>query len=189
MAASEHKLVVLGAGGVGKSALTIMYVKSQFVEQYDATIEDIYRKTVSVDDFPCMLDILDTAGQEEYSVMRDGYFRHGEGFFLVYSVTSRASFQEVIKLRAQIMRVKEDSGKIPIILVGNKCDLEDNRQVLKNEGEDLARSWKVPFFETSAKMRINVENSFCELVREIRRPVRGQPIRKTKKKSGQCTML
>ena len=75
-----------------------------------------------------LLDVLDTAGQEEYSAMREQYMRTGEGFLLVYSITSRESFEEVLQFQQQILRVK-DKDYFPIILVGNKCDLDDQRQV------------------------------------------------------------
>eukprot|EP00800_Vazella_pourtalesii_P022160 TRINITY_DN854_c0_g1_i2.p1 TRINITY_DN854_c0_g1~~TRINITY_DN854_c0_g1_i2.p1 ORF type:complete len:117 (-),score=29.64 TRINITY_DN854_c0_g1_i2:491-841(-) len=75
----EYKLVVVGGGGVGKSALTIQFIQSQFVEDYDPTIEDSYRKNGVIDDEVAILDILDTAGQEEFSAMREQYMHHGEG--------------------------------------------------------------------------------------------------------------
>ena len=75
-----------------------------------------------------MLDVLDTAGQEEYSAMREQYMRTGEGFLMVYSITSRQSFEEIMIYQQQILRVK-DKDFFPIILVGNKCDLEEEREV------------------------------------------------------------
>lgn len=75
-----------------------------------------------------MLDVLDTAGQEEYSAMREQYMRTGEGFLLVYSITSRQSFEEIMTYQQQILRVK-DKDYFPIIVVGNKCDLEKDRAV------------------------------------------------------------
>jgi len=88
----EYKIVVLGAGGVGKSALTIRLVTDNFLEEYDPTIEDSYRKSVIIDDQNALLDILDTAGQEEFSSMQDQWMREGKGFLLVYTITSRATF-------------------------------------------------------------------------------------------------
>eukprot|EP00490_Sorites_sp_Unknown_P002761 CAMPEP_0114656540 /NCGR_PEP_ID=MMETSP0191-20121206/12498_1 /TAXON_ID=126664 /ORGANISM="Sorites sp." /LENGTH=98 /DNA_ID=CAMNT_0001873961 /DNA_START=92 /DNA_END=384 /DNA_ORIENTATION=+ len=85
----DYKIVVLGGGGVGKSALTIRLVTDNFLDEYDPTIEDSYRKQVMIDDKPALLDILDTAGQEEFSSMQDQWMREGKGFLLVYSITSR----------------------------------------------------------------------------------------------------
>ncbi|KAJ6235558.1 ras-like protein rasb [Anaeramoeba flamelloides] len=165
---NNKKLVVVGGGGVGKSALTIQFVQSHFIEEYDPTIEDAYRRQVKIDDETHLLDILDTAGQEEYSAMRDSYMRSGEAFLIVYSVTDRNSFDEIATFHEQITRVK-DSDDVPIIIVGNKSDLENQRQISRGEGQDLAKTYGCPFFETSAKYRINVDEVFFETVREINR--------------------
>ena len=92
---TEYKLVIVGGGGVGKSALTIQLIQNHFIDEYDPTIEDSYRKQVTIDNETCLLDILDTAGQEEYSAMRDQYMRTGQGFILTYAITSRQSFDEI----------------------------------------------------------------------------------------------
>ncbi|KAJ5498456.1 hypothetical protein N7453_007507 [Penicillium expansum] len=105
-----YKLVVLGDGGVGKTALTIQLCLNHFVETYDPTIEDSYRKQVVIDQQSCMLEVLDTAGQEEYTALRDQWIRDGEGFVLVYSITSRASFSRITKFYNQIKMVKESSS-------------------------------------------------------------------------------
>jgi len=164
----EYKLVVVGGGGVGKSALTIQFIQSHFVDEYDPTIEDSYRKQCVIDEEVALLDVLDTAGQEEYGAMREQYMRTGEGFLLVYSITSRNSFEEISTFHQQILRVK-DRDSFPVIVIGNKCDLEYERQVGQNEGRDLAKHFGCQFLETSAKQRINVDAAFTELVREIRK--------------------
>jgi len=180
---TEYKLVIVGGGGVGKSALTIQLIQNHFIDEYDPTIEDSYRKQVTIDDETCLLDILDTAGQEEYSAMRDQYMRTGQGFLLVYAITSRSSFDEIAAFRDQILRVK-DKDHVPMYLVGNKCDLEQERQVTTGEGTDLARSFGCSFCESSAKTRINVEESFYGLVREIRKDIRGVGATTKKSKKG-----
>ncbi|CAG9936986.1 hypothetical protein V2G26_006497 [Clonostachys chloroleuca] len=164
----EYKLVVVGGGGVGKSCLTIQLIQAHFVDEYDPTIEDSYRKQCNIDDETALLDVLDTAGQEEYSAMREQYMRTGEGFLLVYSITSRQSFEEITVFQQQILRVK-DKDSFPMVVVGNKCDLEGEREVTRQEGEALARSFGCKFIETSAKSRLNVEKAFYDIVREIRR--------------------
>uniref|UniRef100_A0A8C1X638 small monomeric GTPase n=1 Tax=Cyprinus carpio TaxID=7962 RepID=A0A8C1X638_CYPCA len=148
---TEYKLVVVGAGGVGKSALTIQLIQNHFVDEYDPTIEDSYRKQVVIDGETCLLDILDTAGQEEYSAMRDQYMRTGEGFLCVFAINNTKSFEDIHQYREQIKRVK-DSDDVPMVLVGNKCDLP-TRTVDTRQAQELARSYGIPFIETSAKTR------------------------------------
>ncbi|KAI0847507.1 ras-domain-containing protein [Daldinia vernicosa] len=166
----EYKLVVVGGGGVGKSCLTIQLIQSHFVDEYDPTIEDSYRKQCVIDDEVALLDVLDTAGQEEYSAMREQYMRTGEGFLLVYSITSDQSFEEIRTFQQQILRVKDKdpADYFPMVVVGNKCDLESEREVPRQDGEALAKQFGCPFVETSAKSRTNVDKAFFDLVREIR---------------------
>lgn len=164
----EYKLVVVGGGGVGKSALTIQLTQNNFVDEYDPTIEDSYRKQCVIDSEVVILDILDTAGQEEYSAMREQYMRTGEGFLLVYSVNSKNSFEELMVYYQQILRVK-DSDYVPVFLVGNKADLsDDEREVTFEDGAKMAKQIHAPFLETSAKENINVEDAFFGLVKLIR---------------------
>ncbi|KAF2147475.1 uncharacterized protein K452DRAFT_323554 [Aplosporella prunicola CBS 121167] len=185
-----YKLVVLGDGGVGKTALTIQLCLNHFVETYDPTIEDSYRKQVQIDGQSCMLEVLDTAGQEEYTALRDQWIRDGEGFVLVYSISSRSSFARIQKFHHQIQRVKESafsgsptypgsplsatsgagsSGPSPVMLVGNKCDRVTEREVSTQEGSALARELGCDFVEASAKNCVNVEKAFYDVVRQLRR--------------------
>ncbi|OBZ89994.1 Ras-like protein 2 [Choanephora cucurbitarum] len=159
---------MIGEGGVGKSAITIQFFKSHFVDEYDPTIEDSYRKQCVIDGECAMLDILDTAGQEEYSAMREQYMRNGEGFVLVYDITSFRSFEQIQKLVEQIVRVK-DVDLLPVILVGNKCDMEQDRQVPIHIGKALANQYGCEFLETSAKERIRIDETFHGIVQAIKR--------------------
>ncbi|XP_073996595.1 ras-like protein 2 [Rhodnius prolixus] len=166
--AQTYKLVVVGGGGVGKSAITIQFIQSYFVTDYDPTIEDSYTKQCVIDDVPAKLDILDTAGQEEFSAMREQYMRSGEGFLLVFAITDRASFDEMYKFHKQILRVK-DRDEFPMLMVGNKADLEHQRIISQTEAQTLAGELRIPYIECSAKLRMNVDQAFHELVRIVRK--------------------
>ncbi|KAJ3371642.1 Ras GTPase [Kappamyces sp. JEL0680] len=151
------------------------FIQSQFVDEYDPTIEDSYRKQCVIDEESALLDVLDTAGQEEYSAMREQYMRSGEGFVLVYAINARPSFEEIQTFYQQILRVK-DTDYIPMTLVGNKCDMENEREISTAEGKEMARKMGAKFVETSARYRINVDEAYYSLVRSIRdenRKVRG----------------
>lgn len=178
MKMTEYKLVVVGAGGVGKSALTIQLIQNHFVDEYDPTIEDSYRKQVVIDGETCLLDILDTAGQEEYSAMRDQYMRTGEGFLLVFAINNAKSFEDISMYREQIKRVK-DAEEVPMVLVGNKCDLP-TRAVETNQAQEVAKQYMIPFVETSAKTRLGVDDAFYTLVREIKKD---KEVRRKKRES------
>ena len=163
-----YKIVILGGGNVGKSALTIRLVTDNFLDDYDPTIEDLYKKTISVDETPVPIEVLDTAGQEEFLPMQDEWIRSSRGVLLVYTIDRRDSFEGVKQFREKVMRIKDGEKYIPLVLVGNKCDLEE-REVSESEGRELAALWKCPFFETSAKMKINNVECFKETVREIQK--------------------
>ncbi|XP_031369260.1 ras-related protein Ral-a [Apis dorsata] len=162
-----HKVIMVGSGGVGKSALTLQFMYDEFVEDYEPTKADSYRKKVVLDAEEVQIDILDTAGQEDYAAIRDNYFRSGEGFLCVFSITEDDSFQATQEFREQILRVKNDEN-IPFLLVGNKSDLQEKRKVGLNEAQARAEQWGVPYVETSAKTKENIDKVFFDLMREIR---------------------
>ncbi|KAM3957789.1 ras-like protein A isoform 1-T1 [Aphomia sociella] len=162
-----HKVIMVGSGGVGKSALTLQFMYDEFVEDYEPTKADSYRKKVVLDGEEVQIDILDTAGQEDYAAIRDNYFRSGEGFLCVFSITEPESFDATQEFREQILRVKNDEN-IPFLLVGNKSDLADKRRVPLDTCRERAQNWQVPYVETSAKTRENVDKVFFDLMREIR---------------------
>ncbi|EJW88804.1 RalA protein [Wuchereria bancrofti] len=166
-----HKVIMVGTGGVGKSALTLQFMYDEFVEEYEPTKADSYRKKVVLDGEECLIDILDTAGQEDYSAIRDNYYRSGEGFICVFSITDTESFEATNEFREQILRVKNSAtdSSVPIMLVGNKSDLTNERSVMQLHAQQRAEQWNVPYIETSAKNRINVDKVFYDLMREIKR--------------------
>lgn len=165
----RYRIVVLGDGGVGKSALTLQYVQHNFIDYHDPTIEDAYQQRTVIDSEPCLLDILDTAGQVEFTAMREQYMRCGEGFIICYSITDRHSFNEAVEYKNLIAKVRA-SEDVPAILVGNKVDLEEmQRLVTTEEGRSLANKFGCSFYETSAAHRRHVDDVFHTLVREIRK--------------------
>lgn len=165
------------------------------MEDYEPTKADSYRKKVMLDGEECQIDILDTAGQEDYAAIRDNYFRSGEGFLCVFSITEQESFTATTEFREQILRVKSGNDSIPFLLVGNKADLTDKRQVTSEEALEKAQEWNVPYVETSAKTRANVDKVFFDLMREIKsrkmddgtKP--GRTGKKKKKKGKKCVIL
>jgi len=162
---NHYRLVVVGSGGVGKSCLTIQYIANRFIADYDPTLEDSYRKQVEVDSVDCVLDIIDTAGQDDFMAIRESYYQDGEGFLCVYDITSSPTFMDVEGFHSAILRVK-DADKVPFILVGNKSDLETKRKVTKEQATQMSQKLGCKFMETSAKLRENVDNIFTEIVRE-----------------------
>ncbi|KAK9461523.1 P-loop containing nucleoside triphosphate hydrolase protein [Lipomyces oligophaga] len=169
MASREYNIVVLGAGGVGKSAITVQFTQGVFLDSYDPTIEDSYRRVLEIDGRSCQLDILDTAGVEQFTAMRELYIKNGQGFLLVYSVTDRASFDELLKLREQVCRIK-GSDKVPIVLAGNKADLAHARTVSFQDAKKLAHHWgTTSFYETSARTGAHIYDIFADIVRQIQR--------------------
>lgn len=187
---NNYRIVVLGSGGVGKSALTLRLISDEFAEEYDPTIEDSYRKQVKIDGKPALLDVLDTAGQEEYASLQDQWIREGDGYLIVYSITNTHSLDEAAVLWEKICRIRDEGpGDFPLVLVGNKCDLENERDVSTSDGKAKADEWNCPFFETSAKTKKNTETSFFAVVREIR----AQKEKTSKKQTGGnkkfCTIL
>eukprot|EP01083_Nonionella_stella_P115524 342613_1 len=162
----EYKIVVLGEGGVGKSSLTVRLCSDNFIDEYDPTVEDCYRKKAVIDGHEVLLEITDTAGQEEFQGMRDEWIREGDGYLLVYSISLSHSFEELCTIRERILQTN-DCASAPVVVAGNKCDLEDERAVQITELQKLGNEWNCPIYETSAKTKVNNKECFYQCVREI----------------------
>lgn len=162
----EYKVTLLGAGGVGKSALTLRIISGVFTPTYNPTVEDYYRHDTMVDGVgPCIVEILDTAGTEQFASMRQLYISNCRAFALVYSIDDRASFEETLDLYQQILAAVNNPSDITVILVGNKCDLEHCREVETSEAKQAARGMNnCPFIETSAMDGTHVQEFFVKLV-------------------------
>lgn len=160
---NDYRLVVLGAGGVGKSSLVLRFVRGTFRESYIPTIEDTYRQVISCNQNICTLQITDTTGSHQFPAMQRLNISKGHAFILIYSIMSKQSFEELKPIFNDICEIKGDLENVPIMLVGNKSD-ETMREVSVQEGIELARKWNSGFVETSAKTNHNVRELFRDLL-------------------------
>uniref|UniRef100_A0A915Q313 Uncharacterized protein n=1 Tax=Setaria digitata TaxID=48799 RepID=A0A915Q313_9BILA len=155
-----HKVIMVGTGGVGKSALTLQFM-------YDENmLYDLWTRSL------CYSLSKNMSQQKQTHIARrDNYYRSGEGFICVFSITDSESFEATNEFREQILRVKNSAmdSSIPIMLVGNKSDLTNERSVMQLHAQQRAEQWNVPYIETSAKNRTNVDKVFYDLMREIKR--------------------
>ncbi len=173
-------------------ALTGPSAANHFVEMYDPTIEDSYRRNLLIDEQNVLLEILDTAGQDDFSPLRDSWIRESQAFLLIYSLTDRKSLDYLDTILSQIRRTKEDeTAVVPIVLAGNKCDLVGQRQVSSAEAAAWARERGIrTAVEMSAKTRFNINETFTALVKEVA-ALDGSGAGKKKKngKNAQCNVL
>ncbi|KAA8581992.1 GTP-binding protein Di-Ras1b [Cynoglossus semilaevis] len=160
---NDYRVVVFGAGGVGKSSLVLRFVKGTFRDTYIPTVEDTYRQVISCDKSVCTLQITDTTGSHQFPAMQRLSISKGHAFILVYSITSKQSLEELKPIYQQVLAIKGNVEAIPIMLVGNKSD-ETQREVDTKDGEAQANQWKCAFMETSAKTNHNVTELFQELL-------------------------
>ncbi|CAH2294383.1 GTP-binding Di-Ras2 [Pelobates cultripes] len=194
---NDYRVVVFGAGGVGKSSLVLRFVKGTFRESYIPTIEDTYRQVISCDKSICTLQITDTTGSHQFPAMQRLSISKGHAFILVFSITSRQSLEELKPIYEQICQIKGDVESIPIMLVGNKSDESQNRELDSTEGEAIAKKWKCAFMETSAKMNHNVKELFQELLnlekrRTVSLQIDGKKSKQQKRKEklkGKCVVM
>ncbi|XP_061096989.1 ras-related and estrogen-regulated growth inhibitor-like [Conger conger] len=150
------RIVILGQAAVGKTALTVRFITKRFIGEYDPTLETIYRHELSVGGEVVRFEILDTAGQEEDALLIEEKIKWGDGFVIVYSVTDRCSFDEVMRLCFLVNHVHAASRRSsmeppPVVIVGNKKDLEFDRMVTTEDGENLSKGLKLRFREISAR--------------------------------------
>ncbi|CAH0699993.1 unnamed protein product [Spodoptera exigua] len=187
---NDYRVVVFGAGGVGKSSLVLRFVKGTFRESYIPTIEDTYRQVISSNKTICTLQITDTTGSHQFPAMQRLSISKGHAFILVYSVSSRQSLEELKPIWQTIKEIKgTELPNIPVMLAGNKCDESPEiREVSASEGQAQAQTWGISFMETSAKTNHNVTQLFQELLNmEKNRNVSLQVDGKGKKKKDKAT--
>lgn len=166
----SRKLAVVGARAVGKSSLTLRFTEARFDDMYYPTIANQFLKSFKINGKTYAVDIADTSGQDEFLMMDQRALIGVHGFLLVYSVSSRSSFEVLRTIRAKILDMLSfgDETKVPFTVIGNKTDLPRNQHVItKEEGQALAKEFHCPFLEVSAKDNINVEKGFEVLLVHI----------------------
>ena len=160
------KIAVLGKGVVGKSSLTYRFINYDVSTEHDATIEDRYKSNLNIEGTNYEVEILDTAGEEDYQNMQDMWISFGEGFLLVFAINDKESFNLIKSKHDRILKGKH-GVKCPILLVGNKQDLENERQVNYSEAKEMADKWGIEYIETSAKTNFNCKEAFEMLAQKI----------------------
>ncbi len=165
--AQNIKLLTIGDSAVGKTCLISQFARDSFNPNFITTIGIDYKiKEVEIDGAKYKLLIWDTAGQERFRTITTSYFRGCQGILLVYDITVKKTFENVANWMDQINTVN-DGQHVCKILIGNKCDMEDQRKVTKEEGAELAKSYDIPFLETSAKDGINVQDAFLNITKDV----------------------
>ena len=160
------KIAILGKTLVGKSALTYRFICDKFPNEHDTTVEDQYKMSLTIDGKKCDLEILDTAGQDDYQTMLDTWIEFGDCYLLVYSIDDMESFKTIKKRYERICEIKNNEN-FSVVIVGNKCDLYDEeRKVQKTEAENFAKEHGLEFTEASALNRINVKEAFTIVVHD-----------------------
>jgi len=204
----DIKIVVQGAGGVGKSAITVRYVQNVFVANYDPTIEDSYRVAKEFGEKTVNMEILDTAGTEKFTAMRDLYNKNGQGYIFVYSILTESTFNDIPALIDSVVRVK-DTDNFPMVIVGNKLDLDpefpdasaDNladkpkggstgtRAVSTEQGHHLAQKNNASFLEVSAKSNYHIDLIFVNLLYQFARVHGKDMVNAQQPKKKKCVVM
>jgi Ras family protein len=161
-----RKIALLGSRSVGKSSLAVQFVENHFADVYYPTIENMFTKVVKYKGEEYTAEIMDTAGQDEFSILSTKHAVGIHGYVLVYSIASRQSFDMCTVLRDKVLNLT-GMERMPMVLVANKIDLHAQRQVPTEEGQKLADSWGCSFIETSAKHNQNISRVFEQVMAEI----------------------
>ncbi|ORX89607.1 hypothetical protein K493DRAFT_149236, partial [Basidiobolus meristosporus CBS 931.73] len=162
------KLLLIGDSGVGKSCLLLRFCDDSFTPSFITTIGiDFKIRTIDLDGKRIKLQIWDTAGQERFRTITTAYYRGAMGIIVVFDVTDERSFNNV---HNWIKNVEQHANKgVSKILIGNKCDMEDKKVVMQQQGSDLADGYGIQYIEASAKSKAGVEEAFFSLAREIKK--------------------
>lgn len=165
----QRKIAIVGSRSVGKSSLTVQYCEHHFVESYYPTIENTFSHEILYKGQTYATEIIDTAGQDEYSILNSKHFIGIHGYMIVYSVGSRQSFQMVRNIREKILN-HLGADEVPIMIVGNKSDIKKELRIVSSqEGDALAKELRCGWTEASARDNENVDLSFELMIAEIER--------------------
>jgi small GTP-binding protein len=165
---SKVRLGIFGGGGVGKTAIILRYVRGEFTEEYIPTLADDFSKDITVGGKPIHLDIIDTAGQDDFREMRSSFYSSVQGFVLVYSVIDRNSLFDVEEIHKDILNCLVKT-EVPCVLIGNKVDLKDDESISTEDGQNLAKKFGAKLLETSARTGEKINEAFEEGVRAVQR--------------------
>ena len=167
MSLPEIKIMTLGETAVGKSSFIVKYVDDSFSSNYLSTLGlDFKQKKIVLEDGKEInIRLFDTAGQERYKSISINLIKKANGILLIYDITNKSSFNSIEQWMDNIAEISSTNTKV--ILVGNKCDLNGERQVTKEEGERKAKEYNLPFYETSCKDGININEVFLRITNEI----------------------
>lgn len=166
MPPKQRRIAILGFRSVGKSSLTIQFVEGHFVDSYEPTIENTFTKNFKLRGQEYQVTLVDTAGQDEYSIFPTQYSMDIHGYVLVYSIVDPRSL-EVIQVIYDKLLDMTGKVNVPIVLVGNKRDLQAERKISQEQGKKLADSWKAVFLEASAKNNDSVADIFTTVLTQI----------------------
>ena len=160
------KVIIIGDSGVGKTNIMSKFLKNKFMEESKATVGvEFGSKLFDLNGHKIKAQIWDTAGQEKYKSITGAYFKGSKGALVVYDITQKSTYESLEKWVNDLKSAGDP--KITIILIGNKSDLEENRQVSKEQGEEKAKSFGCAFLETSALSGDNIDKAFNMMVKEI----------------------
>ena len=160
------KMILIGDSSVGKSNILLKYLKNEFDQSSKATVGvEFGTKTVEMNDKKIKIQIWDTAGQERYRSITSAYYKGAKGAFIVYDITRRNTFDNIDKWISDLKT--NGDNNISIMLIGNKSDLNDKREVETNEGIKKSEETKIAFMETSALSGENIIKAFNELIEQI----------------------
>ena len=160
------KVILIGDSGVGKTNIMSKYLKNQFMENSKATVGvEFGSKLFNHQGHKIKAQIWDTAGQEKYKAITGAYYKGSKGAFIVYDITRKDTFASIERWVNDLKATSDP--KLTIILIGNKNDLDDKREVSKDQGEEKAKSFGCAFLETSAFSGDNLDKAFELMVKEI----------------------